>query len=79
MQKLVEQLLFLARGDSNRQSLDMREHELNSIMREVYEESLMIDEKHRYDIPLYDRDRRAQLVGGIRHKLRLLFVGSPYA
>lgn len=48
MQKLVEQLLFLARGDSNRQSLDMREHELNSIMREVYEESLMIDEKHRY-------------------------------
>lgn len=48
MQKLVEQLLFLARGDSNRQSLDMKVHELNEIMREVYEESLMIDEKHRY-------------------------------
>ncbi len=48
MQKLVEQLLFLARGDSNRQNLDMKKHELNSIMREVYEESLMIDEKHRY-------------------------------
>ena len=48
MQKLVEQLLFLARGDSNRQSLDMKKQELNSIMREVYEESLMIDENHRY-------------------------------
>lgn len=48
MQKLVEQLLFLARGDSNRQNLDMRTHELNSIMREVYEESLMIDENHTY-------------------------------
>ncbi len=48
MQKLVEQLLFLARGDSNRQSLDMKMLELNSIMREVYEESLMIDENHRY-------------------------------
>ena len=48
MQKLVEQLLFLARGDSNRQMLDMRVQELNSIMREVYEESLMIDENHVY-------------------------------
>lgn len=48
MQKLVEQLLFLARGDSNRQNLDRKLHGLNSIMREVYEESLMIDEKHRY-------------------------------
>lgn len=48
MQKLVEQLLFLARGDSNRQNLDMKIYGLNSIMREVFEESLMIDEKHRY-------------------------------
>lgn len=48
MQKLVEQLLFLARGDSNRQNLDRRMHDLNRIMREVYEESLMIDENHRY-------------------------------
>nr|MDE7478988.1 HAMP domain-containing histidine kinase [Lachnospiraceae bacterium] len=48
MQKLVEQLLFLARGDSNRQNLDMQMHELNGIMREVYEESLMIDENHIY-------------------------------
>lgn len=48
MQKLVEQLLFLARGDSNRQNLDKKSCCLNDIMREVYEESLMIDEKHPY-------------------------------
>ncbi|MDE6748222.1 MAG: HAMP domain-containing histidine kinase [Lachnospiraceae bacterium] len=48
MQKLVEQLLFLARGDANRQSLDMKRLCLNDIMKEVYEESIMIDEKHRY-------------------------------
>ncbi|MDO4514803.1 MAG: ATP-binding protein [Lachnospiraceae bacterium] len=48
MQKLVEQLLFLARGDSGRQNVEMREHKLNDMMREVYEESLMIDEKHSY-------------------------------
>ncbi len=48
MKRLVDQLLFLARGDSNRQMLDMKKHCLNNIMREVYEESLMIDEKHYY-------------------------------
>lgn len=48
MQRLVEQLLFLARGDSNRQILDKKIYELNAMMREVYEESLMIDEKHYY-------------------------------
>lgn len=47
MQKLVEQLCFL-QGGLNRQSLDMKMQDLNSIMREVYEESLMIDENHRY-------------------------------
>lgn len=48
MQKLVEQLLFLARGDSNRQKLDKKRVLLNDILREVYEESIMIDEKHLY-------------------------------
>ena len=48
MQHLVEQLLFLARGDSNRQKLEKKKLLLNSILREVYEESLMIDERHRY-------------------------------
>ena len=48
MQHLVEQLLFLARGDSNRQKLEKMKMSLNSMLREVYEESLMIDEQHHY-------------------------------
>lgn len=48
MQHLVEQLLFLARGDSNRQKMEKKEISLNSVLHEVYEESLMIDEHHRY-------------------------------
>lgn len=48
MQTLVEQLLFLARGDSNRQKMERVEVVLNDLLEEVYEESLMIDEKHKY-------------------------------
>ena len=48
MQKLVEQLLFLARGDANRQNLDMKEQQLGEILQEIYEESRMIDENHSY-------------------------------
>ncbi len=48
MSRLVEQLLFLARGDSGRTKLQPEEVELRDFMREIYEESLMIDEKHIY-------------------------------
>jgi len=49
MKKLVEQLLFLARGDSGRNPLTFETFSLNDMMQEVYEESLMIDEKHMYE------------------------------
>ena len=48
MNYLVEQLLFLARGDSGRTALSKEPLQTEVLMREVYEESLMIDEKHRY-------------------------------
>lgn len=48
MKDLVEQLLFLARGDSGRQTLHFTIFDLNDIMREVWEESMMIDEAHPY-------------------------------
>lgn len=48
MKELVEQLLFLARGDSGRNTLKMEEFVLTDIVREVYEESMMIDKKHKY-------------------------------
>ena len=49
MKKLVEQLLFLARGDSGKNQLNFEEFSLKEMMQEVYEESLMIDEKHLYE------------------------------
>ncbi len=48
MQHLVEQLLFLARGDSGKTALKVENFLLNDMVREVYEESLMIDEQHVY-------------------------------
>lgn len=48
MNHLVEQLLFLARGDSGRTPLKKEDVKLSGLMREAYEESVMIDEKHVY-------------------------------
>ena len=48
MNYLVEQLLFLARGDSGRTHLNKQTVKTDDLMREIYEESLMIDEAHRY-------------------------------
>ncbi|MBQ9031241.1 MAG: HAMP domain-containing histidine kinase [Parasporobacterium sp.] len=48
MKHLVEQLLFLARGDSGRTSLQWEQVSLGDMMQEIYEESLMIDEMHPY-------------------------------
>ena len=48
MNHLVEQLLFLARGDAGRTEMKKEDVSLNEVMREIYEESLMIDEKHIY-------------------------------
>lgn len=50
MKILVEQLLFLARGDAGRNHLDMQQISLKNIIHEVYEESKMIDDRHEYEI-----------------------------
>ena len=48
MKHLVDQLLFLARGDSGKTKLSLEAVSPNDLMNEIYEESLMIDEKHLY-------------------------------
>lgn len=50
MQELVEQLLFLARGDSGRNTLERAPVNLASLVAEVAEESAMIDADHSYDL-----------------------------
>lgn len=49
MKTLVEQLLFLARGDSGKNHLELKEFDLAAMVCDVYEESLMIDPLHRYE------------------------------
>ncbi|MGI1658330.1 MAG: sensor histidine kinase [Desulfitobacterium sp.] len=48
MKALVEQLLFLARGDNNTMSLQMERFELSSLVDEVLRETQMIDGGHEY-------------------------------
>ena len=48
MKTLVEQLLFLARGDAGRQELKRQPLDLAVLVREVWEESRMIDALHEY-------------------------------
>lgn len=50
MKHLVEQLLFLARGDSGRTPLRFEAVDLSLMMKEVFEESEMIDPNHRYEL-----------------------------
>ncbi|MHB8075377.1 sensor histidine kinase [Desulfosporosinus fructosivorans] len=49
MQGLVEQLLFLARGDNNTMSLQIERFELSDLAVEVLRETQMIDGGHEYD------------------------------
>lgn len=48
MKTLVEQLLFLARGDAGRQQLRLEEMDLAALAREIWEESRLIDPGHAY-------------------------------
>ena len=52
MNHLVEQLLFLARGDSGKTLLEKDSVNVCELMEEVYEESFMIDEAHHYRLHL---------------------------
>lgn len=50
MQLLVEQLLFLARGDTGRQALTFEPLDLSELVRDVGDEFAMIDEEHEWDV-----------------------------
>ncbi len=62
MKELIEQLLFLARGDSGRNTLNKTKLNLGEIMKEVWEESEMIDDKHIYE---FDGCEGADMIGDI--------------
>ena len=56
MKELVEALLFLARGDSGRNALNFADVNVAQVVHEVWEESCMIDESHKFVCPLQDAD-----------------------
>ena len=62
MKKLVEQLLFLARGINGKTQLQITEFSLNDMMTEVFEESKMIDKNHLYK---YIEKEKATVYGDI--------------
>lgn len=71
MKELVEQLLFLARGDSGRNTLKMEEFVLTDIVREVCEESMMIDEKHNYHFEGEEGIRMTGDIAMIKQSVRI--------
>ena len=50
MQQLVEQLLFLARGDAGRNQPQMKPVDLSKMMQELHEEYTMIDKGHVWQL-----------------------------
>ena len=48
MNYLVEQLLFLARGDNGKTKMAFADFDLGQMIREVYDEYVMIDSEHTY-------------------------------
>lgn len=72
MKKLVEQLLFLARGDSGRTKLTMTEFSLREVIKEVFDESVMIDSKHHYRLKGDEDIRITGDVSMIKQAARIL-------
>lgn len=59
MKDLVEQLLFLARGDNNTIMLQAETFNLADLVREVFAETKMIDGTHEFDVQAEDAYVRA--------------------
>lgn len=73
MNYLVEQLLFLARGDAGRTALNRQKTLTGDLMREIYEESLMIDENHRYRLLQGGEDMEVEIDPGLmKQAVRIL-------
>jgi len=71
MKDLVEQLLFLARGDSNRINMVVERIELSGLVEEVVNESRLIDDRHEFKITCSDVAVTADK-GLLKQALRIL-------
>lgn len=72
MNKLVEQLLFLARGDNGRQPVNMTLFSLSDMIREVHSEAEMIDPDHEYILDVKDEIEITADVSMMKQTARIL-------
>jgi signal transduction histidine kinase len=72
MQRLVEQLLFLARGDSGRNPFSPAPLDLAELVQEAYEEYLLIDKNHHYRLKADEPLSTTGDVAMIKQALRIL-------
>ena len=72
MKKLVEQLLFLARGDIGKNKLEMRPLSLSDLMREVCEDCRLIDAAHEYRLQCEEDVRTVGDVDMLKQCARIL-------
>lgn len=72
MNQLVEQLLFLARGDNGRQPVNMTEFSLSDVIKEVHSEAAMIDPAHIYKADIKDNIFITADISMIKQTARIL-------
>ena len=72
MNRLVQQLLFLARGDSGRTQLKLERFSLADMVREVYNESEMIDTDHEWQLYATDELMAMGDVALLKQAIRIL-------
>lgn len=72
MSKLVEQLLFLARGDNGRQPVNMTRFSLSDMISEVCSEAEMIDSEHEYILEIKDTPEITADISMMKQTARIL-------
>lgn len=76
MKNLVEQLLFLARGINGTTKVDFKEFSLTAMMKEIYEESKMIDEEHPYEMNVSEEVKVYGDEGLLKESARILIENA---
>lgn len=76
MAKLIEELLFLARGDSGRQIIEKEEFLINELIDEVVMESRLIDKNHEISNNKNDSSKISADYKMIKQMLRILVDNS---
>lgn len=72
MNRLVENLLFLARGDSGKTNLRIETADINRLMCDIYDEFVMIDEKHEFRLDIRAEIKSEVDISLIKQCMRIL-------